>query len=1007
MGTDFAALRSDYAARVARGEGYVAWQARDRLGESAAERECRALLESRKDELLARRVPVAAPATLSAAQLDRARRTIASRDWAGRWYAELLAQADYLVAQPPAYVERMIPALTPTNPYGFSCPNCVGTRSQEGIGIGAIGWDYRDPEVISCRVCGQRLPDETRFPETGRLVCPRAGQTIAFYQTPAERVHPDDVTGQYAWKWVGKPAHVSFTGNVRHQKVRFMLGAARRLGLAYRFSGDRRYAALAVRLLERFTACVGQWLYHDFYDTMADCDPLYAAWHDRDLRLEWKRHASTMAYWGSHYETGPVDDQAEHAKMLATYFGCGRIHPSADAWVLEDLCRAYDLTSDATDETGQPLWTPARRRRVERDLLLEYLLGAEPYLGGPGRAECVNNKAPYVYRPMATAAVCLGLPDYAHVALLGFDALRRHSFLPDGFSRETPAYTDMYLANLLWIPETLAGFRWPAGFAGRAGVVDLYATEPALRQMLLTQLESLRPDGRYLPLSDTMELGAPALHVLEIGLRRYPDAFAGTLATLARGREPTEFALFDLAPEDWERPGGYHPPTRYFPDWGTAVLRHGRGPAASVLALALNPAGGHRHGDNLGVYYLDRGRTVLGEQGYVGDTPQIRWAHQTAAHNLVVVDEAAQQFWGQWGAAPGTPGTRTPSLELFVDAPRAAAVGGSSQCYAQCTIYRRTLVLLKGPNGATLVVDLFRVAGGQRHAWRVFSEVAASDQAHGRLTFDGLALAVPDTLPDYGKSIAPEHVSGLREPCVAERPPAAWRACWRQADRAYRLHVLSPADAVLATHGPGQETTLQAGRRVRYLDVVRTGAAGLASTFVMVHEPCLPAEATTVRRATRLALPAAAGAWAVGVELETAWGRYVMLSEVENEVATAGARFAGALGVLGEDAVGKPWLLAVGATTCEWRGLGWRAAPAAWESAVERVEGQTVTLTDVPPPGWPAPSGEAPATVLLGEPGRWLGYPLAARASRALTIARFPPPPAPRARLLATRWAEA
>ena len=91
---------------------------------------------------------------------------------------------------------------------------------------------------------------------------------------------------------------------------------------------DARKALIKyAKRLDRLADCCGDWLYHDFYNTVADCDPLYAAWHDMALPLEWKRNAYEFAYRGSCYETGPVSDTMRKAKMLATFFGCGRIQP--------------------------------------------------------------------------------------------------------------------------------------------------------------------------------------------------------------------------------------------------------------------------------------------------------------------------------------------------------------------------------------------------------------------------------------------------------------------------------------------------------------------------------------------------------------------------------------------------------------------------------------------------------------------------------------------------------
>ncbi|MDP6776567.1 MAG: hypothetical protein QGI83_07375, partial [Candidatus Latescibacteria bacterium] len=423
MSEDVRKTRQAYVERVTRGEGFMPWQEHEHV--SPAETEFRDRMERRKDEMLSRRTDVAHPVLITNEQIDRARRNVADTRWGEVWFADLKRVADHVAGQPDGYVQRMIPELTPTNPYGLTCPNCVGVSSQEGLAYRSIRWDYRDPDIVRCVACGQTYPDP-EFPETIRLVCPRRRQTFTYCASEAERTHPEDRSGTHAWKWVGKPVHSSFTGYVRAMKVGFMTSAAGRLSLCYRLTGEARYARAATRILLRFTECYPNWLYHDFYDTIADCDPLYAAWNFMELKLEYKRHLCGMAYGDSRYETGPVDDTFDCAKMLATYFGSGRIHPSVDSISsrLGEICRAYDGIHDAADSDGSPLLNEQIRGRIEKALILEYLLTAERFVGGTGDPPDLGNKSPSVYQAQAIVGKCLGLPGYVDAALRGYEGLR-------------------------------------------------------------------------------------------------------------------------------------------------------------------------------------------------------------------------------------------------------------------------------------------------------------------------------------------------------------------------------------------------------------------------------------------------------------------------------------------------------------------------------------------------------------------------------------------------------
>jgi hypothetical protein len=976
----------DQVNRMTRGEGYLPGQPQE--GSSGEECRFRADIERRKDEIFARRLRVRHPVSLPLPALKTAQHNITHTRWGKAWFERIKDLADHVINQPLEWIDHMIPQLTPTNPYGFTCPHCVYTQSQEGMGISMFTWSHLDPDRIRCKVCGQSYPDE-HYPETGRLACPRREQVITYFQNDAERAHPGDRSGQYAYHWAGHPIHVSFSGIIREKKILFMLEAVRDLGLVFQLTLEGRYARLAIQILLRFAHCVGNWLYHDYWDTVADCDPLYAAWHPSALPLEWKRHACVQAYDDVlKSETAPTAAPLTSG-MLQSYWGAGRIHPSADAWVLNSLATAYDQVHDARDSDGKPLWTPAARRRVERDLLLEYALGAEPFLGGPGRIDNLSNKSPYVYLPFAHIGRILGLPNFADVALRGYEALRDQAFIADGFSRESPAYTEMYLKNLVQIPEVLHGFRWPQNGTHRLGTVNEYRSNPKLRLMLRAGLDVLRTNGKYLPLSDTLGIGAPDPAIFELALNRFPDLFAGTLPTLYRGQrgyrevnvrvaltrenqvspdaQPGEYAVFHLREPELFR-DEFRLSEVFFPAWMTAILRH----ADSVLALPFNPVGSHRHGDNLALYYADRNRSVLGELGYVGDSAMLAWGQSTLSHNLVVVDDSDQI---NAHARAGTPDPRQPSLRLMVATPWVSAVEAESKAYPQCSVYRRLVILLKGLDGQTLAVDIFRVRGGSKHSYRISSELASSDAPEGRMEFEGIEFSPEAPLPNFGGSTANEHVFGLRDRRTAYPASDIWRAVWRQSGDAYRLHVLSPVAVAHAAHGPGQETTAQVGRRLRYLDLENSGT-DLASTFVTLHEPAGPKEHLPVRSARPLPVPAEAGPDAVALRVETDWGIYRIFSDFTTAATIDSIRFQGALGIFCVRPNGTEQKLVFGEKQ--------------WEGTVSSLTPTSFQPGSLRPQGWPRLPPDVTLWVRLGDGHQFTGYPVRTVSPTRITIDRFP-----------------
>ncbi|MEN6626171.1 MAG: hypothetical protein ABFD69_08110 [Candidatus Sumerlaeia bacterium] len=979
--------KAQYVDAVVHGKGYLPWMER---GLSEKEIAFRKEMEERKTRLLAERAPIRHPVMIDARALETARKNVAEAQWARDIVKSARERADYILGKPDGYVDDMIGELTPWYDYGMTCPNCVGVKSQEGVGHGLMQWSYKDPDKLTCRLCGQVYPS-AKYAETQKLVCPRTGQTFMFYLNEAEKAHPGDRTGKYSFKWFTYPFHMSFSGNIAKSKTTFMISSLNDLALTYSITGDPRYARKAQQILLRLAKCYRGWLYHDYRNTVIDADPLYAAWHDKELELEWKRNLATDAY----------KRDGLHNAFVFNFWGAGREHPSTDNMgILMGLARAFDFVADATDENGNPLWSEADKAKVERDLFLEWIFTGEPYLGGPDQAKLINNKSPRLYNAYAAVARALNLPRLADTAMRGYEAVRERSFNFDGFSVESPGYTMMYLEELPMVPELLDNFDWPDSFAARRAAGSVY-NDPRLRNMYRAMIDTLRPDGAIIPFEDSDAGGRIPDECIQIGLRHYPEFFAGKAGVLGGRSRLGTYALFNLSGEEY---GGT---TRtldlkdlYFPAWMTGLLRHGSDRDAALLGLNFSPPGSHRHGDNLTVYYQDHGGVMLGDHGYVGDSPVNQWITSTFSHNLVIVNDRNQVAHGRDDTI------RKPKLEMMISTPKLSACEASSNANPPCSDYRRLVVLLKGPDGATFAVDIFRVRGGSKHDFRLFSELASSDAGtSGALVFDGVAMPPEPPLPDFGASLEREHIWGLRDTREAVNPPAEFQATWTDTGRSYRFWCLGQVGKVQASNGPGQESHAMPGRRVRVLDLVDEVTTGTASTFVGVHEPSLVGGSMPVKSAKQIKVPASAGPNAVAVRIETAWGSYLVLSEFDKEAKVGGVRFQGKFGVFGEECGagapaghGKPWYVASGARTLKKGlfGLGFAGKPAQWSGEASAKTADTLTAGGRPK-GWIDPPAGCRSYVLLNIPlaiGGPLdtGLPVASTTAGSIKVDRFPIP---------------
>ncbi len=949
------AKRKEYIAAITRGDGVglLPWQ---KSGLTREEIEFRQRIEERKTTLLKGRPQIQHPALFDSEARRRLLENVENAEGARHLTNRWRTIADHIVDQPDGYVAQMIEELTPWYGYGFTCPHCVDRLTQEGSGRSA-NWDYRKPEQISCGVCRQVYPSEA-YPETAMLNAPRMGQKFSLYFNERERANPMDRSGKLAYQWIGtRPMNMSFSGMVRQSKAAFMLGAVEDLAYTYLLTGEPRYAASVVEIMDRFAHCYRNWLYHDYWNTVADCDPLYAAVNDMNLPLEFKRNLSADNY---------KRDTLEKARMLQTFWGAGRLFPSTDAmWLVTSAAIGYDLTYNATGADGRPLWTQEKRTKVERDLFLEWIFTGETYLGGPGKSDLHNNKVPRIYHAMAAVGRVLGLPEYCEVAMAGYEALRDHAFGYDGFSEESATYTAMYMEQTLPIVERLHGYKWPEN-SPHHGMDDPYRSDPKLKAIYQAPLDHLTPKLKYIPFEDSTQSSGPSRDYLEFGLKRYPEMFRGMAETLM-GKTPSAWALFNLDAADLKGTNQPPLPEIYFPGWMTALLRNGAGPTASLAALNFSPDGGHRHADNLALWYMDGGERILGDLGYVSDTPHLSWIKSTRSHNLVVVDDSEQRF-----RVRNNP--RRPRLEMMFTTPRVSAVEASSDAYAQCRDYRREIVLLKGPEGRTVLVDLFRVKGGSNHAYRVWSELASSWGKNAGLEFNGVAMPAEPPLPKVGASLKREDIYGLRDTRVIQNPTNSWQAKWIEDGRAFRFWNFTSADAVHASNGPGQQSHNPPGRRVRVVDVIREGKE-LESVFVAIHEPNSSDGIWPIRSARRLDVPKA-GADAVALEIKTVWGDYLVLSEFEQETEILNTRFQGKVGVIGQAADGKKWFAASGATTLQRGDLGFSNQTARWQGGSTRIESNRIHSAVSMPKGFSALAEGCQNWLLINDGNYDTGFPL-------------------------------
>ena len=155
----------------------------------------------------------------------------------------------------------------------------------------------------------------------------------------------------------------------------------------------------------------------------------------------------------------------------------------------------------------------------------------------------------------------LQVPEFVNTSVKGFMKILDRAFLPDGMSRQIPGYTDMYLRNLLKIPDLVEGC-WETTSSKNN---KLEECNTHLKLIYSAVVDQLRPDGRH------------AAGALALGSRPGPRC-------RALGRRLTD----DRRPA--ERPDDHHPHqpgtangSELVPDpggsirsWGPASAAYGR-----------------------------------------------------------------------------------------------------------------------------------------------------------------------------------------------------------------------------------------------------------------------------------------------------------------------------------------------------------------------------------------------------------------------------------------------
>lgn len=273
------------------------------------------------------------------------------------------------------------------------------------------------------------------------------------------------------------------------------------------------------------------------------------------------------------------------------------------------------------------------------------------------------------------AGKALNNPDYIHRAVEWIHLFLEKQFLSDGSWREvSPSYHVQSFDGVLQAAAELQGWTDPEGYISpRTGVrfdnANLLGNKPFIAKAAEFQRKLTYPNGKLLPAQDTW--------------------------------------ANETIMEPWIDSGPL-----LFPAAKIAKMQIGEGPGQTNVFLQFTPKYGHDHYDPLNLTLFSHGQELLPDLGYTY-TDFRYFTVSTIGHNTVIVDSSDMDMNSQ--------SKHGGNVELFADAETLAQVirVDQKQAYPQTRRYSREpwLIPFHGEETEAYIVDIFRVAGGERHEY--------------------------------------------------------------------------------------------------------------------------------------------------------------------------------------------------------------------------------------------------------------------------------------------------
>lgn len=591
---------------------------------------------------------------------------------------------------PPSqtWLEEIISATSPRAMAQTNCPICGFSPTH-----GAYYWHPLHPGEMTCRGCGITFPHPD-YPEDIILQsCWDPAQSFGYISKKP---------------WVNRGGRdgpitvcASFSGYLRSRSTDFAAKLCYRSAILFFLTGEPEWAQVTRRILLRFAEVYPRYLIHNALGQIVDMDPEEAPFIFNNLP------ESILS----------VPPNVPVNYLHKGIWNAGRaFYGGIEGHWMMRVAGAYDLTRAAT-LAGQPLYSGVEHHLIQKNILINGL----PLLICDQE---INNKAGCRLGAVCMIGALLGRDQLVSYALDGFMRAIKEWFLADGTTPESSGYATMMLHGLWRIPEILLNYKGHDLFANQLNLYNWLPYERVLRRLM----EAALPNGQYPLVDDNRHPALRSPILASLAAQRYQWAAHGLAPDVAACRQ---FPAHGRIAQFWY--GGYHPiiPLFYSPlsepthkflpvrehevsPVGKSVMLHSHTSESSeYLRISVPPARSHRHKDHLNLIWGDENQEFLSDLGYLWDMANYQHhTTDTAAHNLVVVDEMNQRTQGRDG-----------DIILYHNSPGLSVARLRSNAYAQCQVYERCIVRL-GHMNQGILADFFWVQGGETYQWLMHGPVA-------------------------------------------------------------------------------------------------------------------------------------------------------------------------------------------------------------------------------------------------------------------------------------------